>query len=77
MEHCGQFAAPFIPRRGEFYTCVLPKGHKPEGDHRAGGTCPVHGDYVMERFGKPPRCPHWPECAEIFVKQQAVPVTVK
>ena len=77
MEHCGEIAAPFIPYRHYYFACVLPKGHKPEGEHRAGGTCAAHGDYVMEHFGELPRCPKWPECAKILAKQQAVPVTVK
>lgn len=57
---CGQFAAPFIPREGTFFSCVLHRTHK--GEHRAGGTCFVHGAYVMEHFGQPPQCPKWPEC---------------
>ena len=75
MELCREFAAPYIPRWGYYFSCVLPKGH--EGEHRAGGTCAAHGDYVMEHFGELPQCPKWPECAKILAKQQAVPVTEK
>jgi hypothetical protein len=59
-ESCGEFAASFIPRLGTWFTCVLPKGH--EGEHRAGGTCVMHGPYAMEAFGLPPQCPYWSTC---------------
>ncbi len=65
-EHCGEFAASFIPRWGWFFPCFLPKGHEggPES-HRAGGECTKHGKYVMEQYGQPPQCPKWPDCAKI------------
>lgn len=51
---CGQRAEPIVPRLGISYACVLPKGHT--GEHRGGGDCFAHGEYV----GK--QCPKWPEC---------------
>ena len=56
---CSKFAASFIPRRGEYFSCVLPLGH--EGECRPGGTCFKHGAYSSEP-GKPPKCPQWPNC---------------
>lgn len=43
-EKCGERAEAFIPREGESYACVLPKGH--EGEHHGGGNCFRHGEYV-------------------------------
>jgi hypothetical protein len=62
MDLCGEFAASFIPRWGQYFSCVLSKGHEggPES-HRAGGTCVAHGDYVMDSFGATPHCPYPPE----------------
>lgn len=57
-EQCNEPAAPLIPRRGESFACVLPKGH--DGPHRPGGTCFKHGAYVGEA-GVPPRCPRGSE----------------
>jgi hypothetical protein len=54
-EKCGQPAAPFIPRWGMSFACVLPKGHV-VGEHKQGGSCVVHGDYVGDK------CPNWPMC---------------
>jgi hypothetical protein len=62
-DHCGEFAASFIPRWGEYFSCVLQKGH--DGEHRAGGECVKHGKYVMEHTGQVPQCPKWPDCAKI------------
>lgn len=62
-EICGEYAASLIPRRGEFFCCVLPKGH--DGKHRAGGECFKHGKYVMEHTGQTPQCPQWPDCTKI------------
>jgi len=65
---CGEFAASFIPRWGQSFCCVLPKGH--EGDHRAGGTCFAHGPYEMEKFGQVPNCPQWPKCIEDLMSKE-------
>lgn len=54
IEKCGQAAASFIPRWGWSFACVLPKGH--EGEHKQGGNCIKHGEYVG------PQCPQWPDC---------------
>ena len=70
-QKCGKFAASFIPRRGEFFSCVLAVGH--EGECRPGGTCFTHGPYVGEP-NKVPQCPRWPECAGYSrAKAQAEP----
>ena len=53
---CGEAAAPFIPRWGMSFACVLPKGHK--GEHQQGGNCFAHGEYVGAQ------CPKWPECVK-------------
>ena len=53
-ERCGAPAAPFIPRWGMAFSCVLPKGHS--GEHRQGGTCLKHGEYIGAK------CPHFPDC---------------
>jgi hypothetical protein len=66
-DQCGEYAASFIPRWGTYFSCVLPKGH--EGEHRAGGECFKHGKYVMEHFGETPKCPKWPDCIKIQVKE--------
>lgn len=58
---CDRPAASFIPRRGEYFSCVLEAGH--EGECRPGGTCYKHGKYSSEP-GRPPKCPHWPKCIE-------------
>lgn len=60
-ELCGKYAASFIPRRGEFFSCCLPKDH-PGDEHLAGGTCFKHGRYVMQETGVTPQCPYWPDC---------------
>lgn len=54
VEKCGAPAASLIPRWGMSFACVLPKGH--EGEHRQGGTCFKHGEYVGDK------CPQWPNC---------------
>jgi len=59
VKKCGKFAAPWIPRRGEYFSCVLLEGH--EGECRPGGTCFKHGEYSSEP-GRPPKCPQWPSC---------------
>lgn len=53
-EKCGAPAASLIPRWGMSFACVLPKGH--EGEHRQGGNCFKHGEYVGDK------CPQWPRC---------------
>jgi hypothetical protein len=53
---CGEPAASFIPRWGWSFACVLPKGH--EGEHRQGGNCIKHGEYIGAQ------CPQWPECVK-------------
>lgn len=52
---CGAPAAPFIPRWGMSWACVLPDGH--EGAHQRGGACFKHGAYVGAQ------CPKFPDCA--------------
>jgi len=64
---CGKFAASFIPRRGEYFSCVLEPNH--EGECRPGGTCFKHGPYVGEP-NRPPLCQHWPDCVEPAASQQ-------
>jgi hypothetical protein len=51
---CGKRAASFIPRLGQYFACVLDKGHEPPC--RPGGSCVAHGDYASEPE-KPPKCP--------------------
>lgn len=58
-EICGKFAASFIPRRGEYFACVLAPDH--EGPCRPGGECFTHGKYIGEP-NQIPRCPKWPDC---------------
>jgi hypothetical protein len=60
VEKCGKPAAPYIPRWGMSFACVLPVGH--EGEHRQGGTCFAHGEYVGTE------CPEWPNCIEGIAK---------
>ena len=55
-EKCGQPAASFIPRWGMSFACCLPKGH--EGEHKRGGTCFKHGEYIGEQ------CSKWPDCIQ-------------
>lgn len=62
---CGQPAAPFIPRWGMSFACVLPKGH--EGEHKRGGNCFKHGEYVGEE------CPKWPGC----IPDYATPIALQ
>lgn len=61
-EKCNQPAASFIPRWGMSFACVLPKGH--EGEHKPGGNCFQHGEYV----GRPGECP---ECYKVSQQQPA------
>ena len=44
-----------------FRACVLPKGHT--GEHRGGGNCFRHGEYVGNQ------CPQWPDCISNFAAQ--------
>ena len=59
-EHAGHLIAGH-----SWYACVLPKGH--EEEHRGGGCCVIHGDYVFKEQYKP-GCPKCEETgyAEIF-----------
>lgn len=60
-DRCGKPAAPFIPRWGMAFACVLPKRH--EGECRRGGTCSKHGDYVGDK------CPKFDEDVAAFTDQ--------
>jgi len=64
-EKCGAPAAPFIPRRGMSWACVLPKGH--DGEHLRGGSCFKHGEYIGEN------CPKWPDCTAPVPAQGTTP----
>lgn len=59
MALCGKHAASFIPRWGQYFSCVLPPEH--DGECRPGGECVAHGPYVGEP-NVPPQCPKWPAC---------------
>jgi hypothetical protein len=62
MEPAGAAFSPF-----HYFCCVLPKGH--EGEHRRGGNCTKHGEYVGDQ------CPEWPSCVkEITEGQYGKPV---
>lgn len=77
QERCGERAEPLIPRWGQYWACVLPKGH--EGEHRGGGNCFTHGEYVGVK-GCPvcfprgaeqglPRFPYWEETYELHKRE--------
>lgn len=67
-EKCGAPAASLIPRWGMSFACVLPKGH--EGEHRQGGTCFKHGEYVGDK------CPQWPRCIPNAISNPAEPTEI-
>jgi hypothetical protein len=50
---CGEPAGHLIAG-ASWFACVLAKGH--EGEHRRGGNCFKHGEYVGNE------CPRWPDC---------------
>lgn len=66
---CGKPAAPFIPRWGSWFACMLPPGH--EGSCQPGGNCVAHGPYLTP-LGVPPCCPHpLTECLKIILAWDA------
>lgn len=67
VEKCGEPTASFIPRWGMYFLCVLPKGH--EGEHKRGGICFKHGEYVGEK------CPQWPDCSTAVSTENSAPVS--
>jgi len=56
LTRCGEPAGHLIAG-ASWFACVLPKGHA--GEHRRGGNCFKHGEYVGDQ------CPKWPACIPI------------
>ena len=62
---CGESAGHLVAG-ASYFACVLPKGH--EGEHRRGGTCFAHGEYVGNQ------CPEWPKCITALERTAQSPV---